>query len=147
MKTMEDPYAYVIHPNQFLVPCIGKLVDVVQENFFILNFYNDRPLQFLILLQRLQINCCTFFCIFYLLHCSSVGSIFYLLENSCNITHNLFFFAKSRFLFLMLIKKVYNGYKTPIRFFIYNFLNGHEFQITHCVHIYKSNISICHNLA
>lgn len=58
-----------------------------------------------------------------------------------------FFFAKSRFLFLMLIKKVYNGYKTPIRFFIYNFLNGHEFQITHCVHIYKSNISICHNLA
>lgn len=55
---------------------------------------------------------------------------FYLLKNSCNITHNLFF-AKSRFLFLMLMKKVYNGYKTPIQFFIYNFLNGHEFQITH----------------
>lgn len=32
MKTIEDPYAYVIHPNEVLVPtprcCIGKLVDV-----------------------------------------------------------------------------------------------------------------------
>lgn len=135
MKTMEDPYAYVIHPNQFLVPtprcCIGKLVDVEQENFFILNFYNDRPLQFLILLQRLQINCCTSFCIFIYYTVLQCDPFFTFWKTVVTLPITFFFCKESFFLFLMLIKKVYNGYKTPIRFFIYNFLNGHEFQITH----------------